>query len=476
MPSLVNRVTQWKALYRASPVWLQHLEVTAAGLLWRHHRHGGRFREFVQDHVTRERFDADEWTAYQTVQLRRLLAHACATVPFYRHSLGLAGLTAGDCAELRIEHLAGLPRLAKDELRQSPRGLISEAADLRRLHGVRTSGTTGTPIRVHIDREAHRAWFAANDARWHSWAGLDRRMSRAMIGGRSIVPRAAARPPFCRYNWAERQIYFSAFHIAPATIASYVRALNRFQPDYLVGYASSHFFLARMIREQGLQVHQPRAVLTTSETLTSEMRSTLMAVYGCDVFDAYGSVECCVLATECEHHRLHLSPDVGIVELLDQDGRPVEPGQAGEIVATGLLNFAQPLIRYRTGDWAVRSAEACPCGRSMPVIREIVGRVEDLVLGQDGREVVRLHSIWNAVPRIREGQIIQEEVSRFRVRVVLDGDLTDEERRRIQGRFDDRVGPVTIEFERVPHIERTENGKFRAVISRVTRAPRPPPT
>ena len=184
MPSLVNRVTQWKALYRASPVWLQHLEVTAAGLLWRHHRHGGRFREFVQDHVARERFDADEWTAYQTVQLRRLLAHACASVPFYRNSLGLAGLTAGDCAELRIEHLTSLPRLAKDELRQSPRRLISEAADFRKLHGVRTSGTTGTPIRVHIDREAHRAWFAANEARWHSWAGLHRRMSRAMIGGR----------------------------------------------------------------------------------------------------------------------------------------------------------------------------------------------------------------------------------------------------------------------------------------------------
>jgi phenylacetate-CoA ligase len=469
MPSLVNRVTQWKALYRASPVWLQNLEVSAAGLLWKQHRYGGRFREFVQDHIARERFDAREWTAYQTVQLRRLLEHACTAVPFYRDSLGRAGLTAADCAAVQIEHLVGLPRLEKEALRQSPQALISETADPRGLHGVKTSGTSGTPLRVHIDREAHRAWFAANEARWRRWAGLDCGMSRAMIGGRPVVPHAGARPPFWRHNWAERQLYFSAFHIAPATVAAYVRALNRFEPDYLMGYASSHFFLARMIREQGLRVHQPRAVLTTSETLTPEMRSTLMAVYGCEVFDAYGSVECCALATECEHHRLHLSPDVGIVELLDDAGRPVEPGQAGEIVATGLLNFAQPLVRYRTGDWAIRSTEACPCGRAMPVVREIVGRVEDLVIGRDGREVVRLHSIWNATPRVREGQIIQEDVTRFRLRVVTEGDLDDEDRRRIQQRLAERLGPVTVEFERVPGIERTENGKFRAVISHVAR-------
>jgi phenylacetate-CoA ligase len=140
------------------------------------------------------------------------------------------------------------------------------------------------------------------------WLGVHHRMSRAMIGGRVVVPRANTEPPFFRHNRSERQLYFSAFHISPQNTKHYVEALNRFQPAYLVGYASSHYFLARMIEEQGLAVHSPRCVMVSSEKLTEEMRATLQRVYRCEVFDAYSGVEACCWASECEHHRMHLSP------------------------------------------------------------------------------------------------------------------------------------------------------------------------
>ena len=369
MAVFVNRLTGLKQLYRASPVWLQHLETTGYGWLWKQYRYGGRFPEFVREYAARERFHPEEWQAYQTAALRRLLDHAGRHVPYYRESFARAGVRPLDLRSFGLADLGHLPLMTKQELRQRPSDLLAETVDRGSLFKVQTSGTTGTPVTVHHARDAFRSWQAANESRWRAWAGFDRRNRRAMIGGRRVVPSPTSGPPFWRYNWAERQIYLSAYHLSPKNAPHYVRALNGFRPDYFVGYSSSLFLLARLIREAGLTVFSPRAVLTTSETLRPDMRETIESVYQCQAFDAYGSVEGCCLATECEKHRLHVSPDVGILELLDEVGRPVRPGEAGEMVATGLLNHAQPLIRYRTGDWAVRSDEACPCGRAMPVIR-----------------------------------------------------------------------------------------------------------
>jgi phenylacetate-CoA ligase len=290
-----------------------------------------------------------------------------------------------------------------------------------------------------------------------------------MIGGRLVVPKAESKPPFWRYNSAERQLYMSAFHISPSNAPYYVQALNHYQPDYLVGYACSHFFLARMIREQGLKVHQSKAVLTSSEKLTPEMRHSIEQAYRCPVFDAYTGVEVCGLASECERHQLHISPDVGILELLDEQGNPVRSGEPGEIIATGLLNSAQPLIRYRTGDWAVVSNKSCPCGRQMPVLQQLIGRLEDTVIGSDGREMVRFHGIFVGLPHVREGQVIQEALAQFRLRLVVDANFGDEDRKIIHRRFQERLGPVTLTFELGDRIERTARGKFRAVISKVQR-------
>jgi phenylacetate-CoA ligase len=199
------------------------------------------------------------------------------------------------------------------------------------------------------------------------------------------------------------------------------------------------------------------------------MRSTIRDAFNCDVYDGYSGVEACCLASECEHHRLHISPDVGIIELLDEDGMPVSPGQPGEIVVTGLLNYAQPLIRYRTGDYAVISNEACPCGREMPVVNELVGRLEDTVIGSDGRETVRFHGIFIGSNNIREGQVVQETLTKFVLRLVVTPFFNDEDREAIKKRFEERLGPVELQFEIVDKIERTERGKFKAVISKVRR-------
>ncbi|MDI6694114.1 MAG: AMP-binding protein [Anaerolineales bacterium] len=469
---LTDRSSLFERLYSIAPVWLQNVGISVYGILWRQQRFGGNFPKLVAQFQERERFSFNEWREYQTRQLQALLQHANRTIRYYRELFNSLGLQSRSLEYFTPEDLPNLPLLEKETIRSNPDKFLNQEVDRRRLLIDYTSGTTGTPLPVLRSTLTNRATSAAYEARIRRWAGVNYRMSRAMIGGRIVIPPTRAKPPFWRYNLAERQLYLSAFHISPANTSNYVAALNFFRPKYLVGYASAHYFLARNAEEQGLQLYRPQAILTSSDKLTPEMRQLLQRVYGCQVFDGYSGVENCCLASECEHHRMHLSPDVGIVELVDSDGRPTPPGEMGEIVATGLLNFDQPLIRYRTGDYAILSPEPCPCGRQMPVLEELVGRLEDIVIGQDGREVIRFQGIFLGLPNVREAQIIQKTLTYFQVRLVVNAGFSEDEKRILYQRFVERLGPINLEFQLVDQIERTERGKFRAVVSHVPRAQR----
>lgn len=448
---------------------MQHIGISAYGLIWKFRRYGGDFARKSAEFHSRDNFNIDEWHEYQTRELRRLLVHCYQNVSYYRDVFSERYIDERQLQSFLLEDLVRLPLLEKNTIRIKPNQFISRNVNPKKLHIYLTSGTTGTPLAILSSDETDRSVQAAYEARVRKWAGLDHKMSRAMIGGRLVVPKGITSPPFWRYNIFEHQLYMSAFHISPANTPDYVQALNHFRPDYLVGYTSAHFFLARMIDELGLKVYKPRAVLTSSEKLTEDMRYQIEKVYQCEVFDGYSGVENCCLASECEYHRMHISPDVGIVEIVNAFGEQVKPGEPGEIVATGFLNFDQPLVRFRTGDMAIQSAELCPCGRNMPVLENVIGRLEDTVIGRDGRETVRFHGIFVGLPGVREGQIVQDTILDFRVRLVVDTDFEKGEMDIIRQRFEERLGQINLVFEFVGQIERTERGKFRAVISHVER-------
>jgi phenylacetate-CoA ligase len=292
-----------------------------------------------------------------------------------------------------------------------------------------------------------------------------------MIGGQPVVSTGRARPPYYRYNFAERQVYFSAYHISAETVANYVEGFNRHRPESVTGYAFSQFAVARLMLEQGLTFDfTPRSAITSSERLTDRMRQTIHRAWGCRAYEEYGSVENCGLATECEEGSLHVSPDFGIVEIVDNEGHPAGPGVEGRVVCTGLLNDVQYLVRYEIGDTAVWSGRRCTCGRDhLPVLDAVTGRVEDVVVGPDRRELVRFHFVFVGLAGVVEGQVVQETLDRFTVRVVTEAGFGDEQVKEIQKRFNDRLGPVTVRVERVSALERTSRGKIRAVISHIRR-------
>jgi phenylacetate-CoA ligase len=239
----------------------------------------------------------------------------------------------------------------------------------------------------------------------------------------------------------------------------------------MTGYAMSNYFLARFIEENKLPAPKLKAVITSSEKLTKEMRETFRRVYNCETFDSYSGVEACGLISQCEKGKLHLSPDVAIVEIIKEDGSYAEPGESGEAICTGFLNFDQPLIRYRIGDiLTLSNIQSCVCGRNMPVIDEIVGRIEDTVIGVDGREMVRFHGIFINIPEIIEGQIIQFDLSEFEINIVATQPLDQQHRDDIYKRMVSQLGnDINLKINEVKEIPRNANGKFKAVISHVKR-------
>jgi phenylacetate-CoA ligase len=454
-------------LYPLVPVWAQNLGISLYGVGWRRERLGGRFEEYVDAFREREKWQEEQFQNHLDTQLRKVVQGAFLEVPYYAKAWRSAGITAKILADLTVVSLERLPITPKAALRAQPGEFVSRAFAGQRLHRYHSSGTTGTPITAICTSDGHRRFTAAREARSFGWAGTSLRKPRSMIGGRMILPKGCSGPPFHRYNWAEKQVYFSAYHISPENASHYISALNRHRPRVFTGYAYSHYLLAKMMLAQGLVLdYEPDALVLSSEKLTPEMKSVLRSAFRARPYEEYGCVENCVLATECEHGRLHVSPDFGILEIVDFHGRPVPPGVEGRILCTSLLNEAQPLIRYEIGDLGIWSAENCPCGRKhLPVLEQIVGRLEDLVKGPDGRQMVRFHGIFVNLAPVIEGQVIQEALGRFTVKLVVTSEFGDREEQTIRKRFEERLGKVQVTIQKVREIPRTERGKFRAVVS-----------
>ena len=459
-----------EAIYHKLPFFFQNLAISAFGYYWFNRRFGGVFKQELSATKRRAFLSAHEWKNWQEQSLRRLLRHAFQQVPYYRDLLKKMGLTEEVLAHFEIEHLPTLPILEKAIFRE---GCTSDFLS-RTLEDngtfLHTSGSTGTPLQIRYSLRMQQQYAAIYEANVRNWAGVNWKTPRGVIGGRRVVPDGITSEPYYRYNFIEKQVYFSAYHISTETAGNYVEGMKRYGIEYLEGYASANYFLARFIEESGIQAPRLKAVLTSSEKLTPEMRDTFRRVYGCEAFDSYNGVDVCNLISECEYHRLHIVPDAGILEIVNKEGKPCLPGETGEIISTGLLNYDQPLIRYRVGDYVKLSVDQqCPCGRSMPVIDEIIGRIEDTVIGSDGREMMRFHGITINIPCIIESQVIQHELTRFEIKLVVSQQPITDELATIRKRMFSQLGDIELDIQIVPSILRGPNGKFKAVISHVSR-------
>jgi phenylacetate-CoA ligase len=339
---------------------------------------------YIREFERTQYLTADELRALQEGRLRRLLDHAYRHCPFYRARFDRVGLVPSDVR--RLEDLAALPVLEKAEVQEQRDQLVAENWPLHDLIPNQTGGSIGRPVSFYLSRDRCRSRAAAT-VRHNRWAGWD-------IGARLAVLWGAPRDQPAR-GWrgrlrsllVEPQLFLDTGHVTEAHLAAFHEALLRYRPCGILAYASAAVLFARYLQARGLRPYQPRSLITSAEVLTAEERALLEGVFGCPVFNRYGSRETSVLASECNAHSgLHTMAEGLYLEIVQGD-KAAPPGQPGSVLVTDLLNLAMPLIRYRIGDVASWAAGACPCGRSLPRLRGVLGRVTDFLVGGDGRLV-----------------------------------------------------------------------------------------
>jgi phenylacetate-CoA ligase len=447
-------------LYQRLPAPMRAVAAAARGYYLRAWRYGRETDALVDQALARERWSPDEWEAWRARRLAMVLQRAATRVPYYREAWA-ERRRRGDARSW--EALTQWPVLEKETLRRMPRAFLADDCRPRAMFRERTSGTTGTSLDLWWSRSTVRAWYALFEARWRRWYGLSRHDRWAILGGQLVVPVARRDPPFWVWNPALHQLYLSSHHLAPHLVVHYVDALRRHRVRYLFGYTSSIHMLAMYappgtLRSLGLAV-----VITNAEPVLPHQRAAIEQAFGCPVRETYGMGEIVTAASECEAGRLHLWPEVGVVEVL-ADGAPAGPGEAGDLVCTGLLNVDMPLVRYRVGDRAALDPDAapCPCGRTLPRLERIEGRSNDLLIAPDGRRVYWVNPVFYGLP-IREAQVVQRSLTHVVVRYVPAPEFTPATERTIASRLEARLGGITVTFEPMDRIPREPNGKFRAV-------------
>ncbi len=458
-------MTKLRIIYDSSPLFVQNFLISAYGYYWKNRRFGGNFKKQVLEFKSREKFSNEEWTKYQTLELRKLLIHSFETVPYYNSLYKDCGFKKKDFLKFTIKDIKELPYLEKEALRKyGTSSLLSSKRSRGKFYS--SSGSTGTPTSIFLSKDVHRKWSALYEARVRNWAGVHYKMRRGMIGGREILKDSNASAPFYRINRAENQVYFSAYHISKSTFKSYLEGIEKKKIDYMVGYAKSNFFLAGLFVENNIKIPL-KAVLCSSEILTDEMRETFFKAYGCKTFNAYSGVEACGLISENLFGDFLFSPDSGILEVINEKGFDVSYGEEGEVVSTGFFNYDQPLIRYRIGDRLKLSQnQKTKSGLSMPKVEKIEGRVEDVLKTRDGRKIVSLYKIFIGIKGIKLSQVIQYNYHNYEIKIVIDKLFDDKDQETIRNRFINRIDSNSkVKINIVDDIPKTKSGKYKQTIS-----------
>ncbi len=452
-----------RGLYFAAPHFVKEALATVYGIQQRRARYGQAFRDALAFLRETESWDNDRLGEYQRKRAAQFVDHALESAPYYRQN------RAYD-AYRRTKDFSTLPILPKEQVRARLEDFYSD--ELSRLpHQWRhTSGTTGKSLVFPVTRKCFQREYAFR-AYHYSWAGVDlnRRDPIAFCQGHPIAHYDRNQPPFWVCDYANNFLYLSSYHLSPRNLRSYCAVLDRFAPVMLSGYPSSVYCLAFAYRQYGQGRMRLRGVFTTSETVFSHQRPLMEKVFGCKVFDAYGNSEMCSYVMQCERGEFHLKPEHSLTEILDEDGRPARPGEPGRVVATAFGNPALPLVRYEIGDLVTVSAsQKAQCGRSGLLLDAILGRVEDYVIAADGRLVGRLDHLFKDSTSVVEAQIVQEQVGEIVLRLVTTPYFCPADEKAIRAEAQLRLGSGTrIRIEFTPSIERSENGKFRFIVSKL---------
>jgi phenylacetate-CoA ligase len=407
---------------------------------------------------------SENWTVshienYQTEQLSKIVEHAYLNTIGYRELYQRLGLSPATMVELG--DLERLPFVTKELLRDNLEAFSAQWPGRAR---VTTGGSTGIPFGFYRDPVAFARELASKAHQYYrvGWREGDRQL---VLRGLPIDA-----PDHIQYVPEFEELRCSSYHLLPQHMQVFLERAHEYEPKWLRCYPSSGYIFAGFLDETQQRISSLEGILCASENLYDYQRAYLTKVFGVRIFSHYGHYEQAALAGYCEYEdTYHVLPQYGIVELIDERGEKVtRPGDVGEIVATSLIMYATPFIRYRTRDFAVLKGAGCQrCGRPYQVWERIEGRLQEFIVTASGRHIsmtsINMHD--DTFDEVQQFQFEQSTKGRLRFYYIPKSTWTDDAAEKIRKRLFFKLGPdVDLSMSPVAAIPLTGRGKHRFLV------------
>jgi phenylacetate-coenzyme A ligase PaaK-like adenylate-forming protein len=416
-----------------------------------------RHRDFVE---RSQWWPPEKIREFQWSQLRLLLQHAFQSVPYYRKKYASTGVELGDIRTR--EDFAKLPPLSREEINAHRDELCSQSFRGRLIPHA-TGGSSGMPTRFFITLDSYD-WRCAASARAYSWSGY-RTGERALYLWGAPVGKVSRfqQAKLDGYRFLRRELVVPTFAQSPEMWQKTFEVALRFRPRFVVGYVSSLQQFGQFLLSRNLVIPSIEAVLAAAEPVHAATRELVADAFKAPLFDTYGSREFMSIATECEHHAgLHIHAENLLVEA-EHDGS----GEPSELLITDLHNYGMPFIRYRIGDLGLLTDSVCPCGRGLPLIRRIEGRVLEVLRTRDGKTIPGefFPHLLKDIGEVQEYQVQQRNLEEVVLSVVLSHPLSENSELLLRREFA-KVFPsgTRVTIQPVNAIPRLGSGKRRLTI------------
>lgn len=422
-------------------------------------------------------FEKSQWLSLEELQqqqeqkLARLVEFCYTNVPYYTRQFTRLGLLPADIRTVR--DLEKLPVLNKQIIKANLSDFTPRNLKSIRYLSHNTSGSTGTPFQYRLaieDWEISLAMMYRDRGHGGYQPGdklayLSCRLPSKETG---IITRAR--------SFIAGQVSFLCINVTPEKALENCTALNAYHPRFLIGGPLPLSTFAKFVQDNGIKLSfTPRAIFTNGEKLFPHQRESIEAVIKAPVFDLYGLDDGGISASECEEHDgMHIDMERGILECVDSQNRQII-NREGRILGTSLQNWAMPLLRYESGDLGIVSDRSCPCGRQLPLLKEVTGRIEGYILTPSG---IKIHGtvfqlILAKMGNISQFQVVQDSAQKIVVNIVPeDANLintmnTDEIGRVVAGV--DKNLEVAVRYVNENDLVYTSAGKYKFVINNIVK-------
>lgn len=363
-----------------------------------------------------------------------------------------------------------IPFLTKKDIRANLDAMISKGYRKDHLMHFKTGGSTGKALDIYITEECSELRNAC--ARRHDrWSGWKPGQPIGAVWGNPKLPKTLKEKILDRF--VQPFIYLDTMAVTDKSVSKFASDWKRIKPTLLFGHAHSLFILSQHIKRLGIETIRPTGIISTSMMLLPHERKSIEAVFKTKVTDRYGCEEVSLIGCECEQQigMMHMNIEHLVIEFIGEDGVPVKPGDAGYIVVTDLMNKAMPFVRYCVEDMGTYSNQSCSCGRGLPVMGKVTGRVADFLVKKNGDRVAGISLIENTLtkmPGIDQMQIIQNSLNEFVLNIVPGREFNQSVQSDLHHYFKTIFTGSSVSVNIIKEILPEPSGKYRFSICRIS--------